>query len=65
MTLTGVLLPIVLALPAARAPALGLLVAMAWSRMATAHHYPSDVIAGVVIGAALAFPLTRWVMALC
>ena len=65
MTLTGVLLPIILALPAARAPALGLLLAMAWSRMATAHHYPSDVIAGVVIGAALAFPLTRWVMALC
>jgi undecaprenyl-diphosphatase len=65
MTLTGVLLPIILALPAARVPALGLLLAMAWSRMATAHHYPSDVIAGVVIGAALAFPLTRWVMALC
>ena len=65
MTLTGVLLPIILALPAARAPALGLLLGMAWSRMATAHHYPSDVIAGVVIGAMLAFPLTRWVMAFC
>ena len=65
MTLTGVLLPIVFALPATRAPALGLILTMAGSRMATAHHYPSDVIAGVVIGAALAFPLTRWVMALC
>ena len=65
MTLTGVLLPIVFALPATRAPALGLVLTMAWSRMATAHHYPSDVIAGVAVGAAIAFPLTRWMMELC
>jgi undecaprenyl-diphosphatase len=65
MTLTGVLLPIIFALPATRAPALGLVLTMAWSRMATAHHYPSDVIAGVAMGAAIAFPLTRWMMAFC
>jgi undecaprenyl-diphosphatase len=65
MTLTGVLLPIIIALPATRAPALGLVLTMAWSRMATAHHYPSDVIAGVAMGAAIAFPLTRWMMAFC
>lgn len=65
MTLTGILLPIIFALPATRAPALGLVLTMAWSRMATAHHYPSDVIAGVAVGAAIAFPLTRWMMELC
>ena len=63
MTLTGVLLPIILAIPAAREPALVLILIMAWSRMATAHHYPSDVIAGITIGIMIAFPLTRLMMA--
>jgi undecaprenyl-diphosphatase len=36
---------------------------MGWSRVATAHHYPSDVVAGVALAAALAFPLSRAAMA--
>lgn len=63
MTLTGVLAPIVLAWPATTVAALILLLSMAWSRVATAHHYPSDVVAGAALGAALAFPLSRYALA--
>ena len=65
MTLTGVLFPVILMLPAASAPALGLILTMAWSRLATAHHYPSDVIAGVIIGAMISCPLTRLMLEFC
>jgi undecaprenyl-diphosphatase len=64
MTLTGVLAPIVLAWPAATVSAAVLLLSMAWSRIATSHHYPSDVIAGVGLGAALSYPLSSYALAL-
>jgi undecaprenyl-diphosphatase len=62
MTITGVLAPIVLAWPAMTVSAIVLVLSMAWSRVATAHHYPSDVVAGVALGAALAFPLSRYAL---
>ncbi len=62
MTLSGVLAPIVLAWPAATVSAGVLLVLMAWSRIATAHHYPSDVCAGVALGAGVAFPLSSYML---
>ena len=63
MTLTGVLAPIVIAWPATTLSAGLLLLTMAWSRIATAHHYPSDVAAGVALGAALSYPLASGVLA--
>jgi undecaprenyl-diphosphatase len=40
-------------------PAIGLfLLTIAWSRLALAHHYPTDLILGGVIGAAVATPIT-------
>ncbi|MFO1103918.1 MAG: phosphatase PAP2 family protein [Methylocystis sp.] len=63
MTLTGVLAPIVIAWPSATLSAGVLLASMAWSRIATAHHYPSDVAAGVALGAALSYPLASGVLA--
>jgi undecaprenyl-diphosphatase len=63
MTITGVLAPIVLAWPATTLSAAILVLSMGWSRVATAHHYPSDVVAGVALAAALAFPLSRAAMA--
>lgn len=63
MTLTGVLAPIVLAWPAMTLSAVLLVLSMAWSRIATAHHYPSDVVAGVALGAGLAYPLSSCVLA--
>ena len=63
MTLTGVLAPIVIAWPATTLSAGLLLLSMAWSRIATAHHYPSDVAAGVALGAGLSYPLARGILA--
>jgi undecaprenyl-diphosphatase len=64
MTLTGVLAPIVIAWPAMTVSAAILVISMAWSRVATAHHYPSDVAAGAALGVGLAYPLSIWAGAL-
>lgn len=63
MTITGVLAPIVLAWPAMTVSAVVIVLSMAWSRIATAHHYPSDVIAGIAIALALACPLSSYALA--
>jgi undecaprenyl-diphosphatase len=62
MTITGVLAPIVLAWPAMTVSAIVIVLSMAWSRIATAHHYPTDVIAGVALALALSFPLSSYAL---
>jgi undecaprenyl-diphosphatase len=64
MTITGVMAPIVLAWPAMTVSAVVIILSMAWSRIATAHHYPTDVIAGIALGVALAFPLSSYALSL-
>lgn len=64
MTITGVLAPIVLAWPAMTLSAALIVLSMAWSRIATAHHYPTDVIAGIALAVALAFPLSSYALSL-
>lgn len=64
MTLSGVLTPVVLVWPGAILSAIVLLLLMAWSRIATAHHYPSDTFAGAILGIVLAYPLSILVLAL-
>jgi len=61
MTLTATLIPMLLAWPGLWELGLALWLVMAWSRIATAHHYPSDVLAGTLLGVAVAAPLT-WVL---
>lgn len=58
MTLSGVLVPIVLVWPATAMASVALMACMAWSRIATAHHYPSDIFAGTFLGVLLAYPLS-------
>ena len=58
MTLTGVLAPIVLLWPATLFSAILMSCCMAWSRIATGHHYPSDVAAGVALGVGVGYPLS-------
>jgi undecaprenyl-diphosphatase len=58
MTLTGVLAPIVLLWPAMLVSAVVMCCCMAWSRIATGHHYPTDVAAGVALGLGLGWPLS-------
>jgi undecaprenyl-diphosphatase len=58
MTLAAVLTPIVMLWPSAAIPAVVMFAGLAWSRIATAHHYPSDVLAGAVLGIGLAYPIS-------
>lgn len=63
MTLCGVLVPIVLAWPDCLPAALALLLLMGWARIATGHHYPSDICAGAAFGFILSYPLSVWALA--
>ncbi|MEJ0094182.1 MAG: phosphatase PAP2 family protein [Methylocella sp.] len=60
MTLSGVLVPIVLAWPDSASAAASLMVLMGWARIASGHHYPSDICAGAALGFVLAYPLSVW-----
>lgn len=60
MTMVGVLTPVVMLWPAATASAVLMTLGMAWSRVATAHHYPSDVLAGAALGFGVGYPMTEW-----
>ncbi len=60
MTLTAALVPIVIAIPGTMALSLAALCAMAWARLASAHHYPSDIFAGAAIALAVSYPLSHY-----
>ena len=64
MTLLGVLTPIVLLWPAALLSAVLMACGMAWSRIATGHHYPSDVLAGATLGVGLGYFLSSSLLAI-
>jgi undecaprenyl-diphosphatase len=58
MTLSAALLPLVLAFPQTFGLAIVIGVLMAWARLASAHHYPSDVVAGTALGFAVSYPFS-------
>ena len=63
MTLCGVLVPIALAWPGCLGAAVALLVLMGWARIASGHHYPTDICAGAALGFVLSYPLSVWILA--
>lgn len=62
MTLSAVLVPLVHVVPSGLPFAAGALCVLGWCRLASAHHYPSDVLAGACVGAAIAAPLSAWLL---
>ena len=58
MTLTGVLAPIVILWPASAASAVLMACCLGWARVATGHHFPSDVFAGAVLGVGVGYPIS-------
>lgn len=58
MSLATVLVPIMHELPAAMPGAVAALSVLGFTRLAAAHHYPSDVVAGMGLGVAVALPLS-------
>jgi undecaprenyl-diphosphatase len=64
MTVSGVLTPVVMYWPEAAFSAIFVGAGIAWSRIASAHHYPSDVLAGTILGVGVGYPAARVVTAL-
>lgn len=62
MTMTTVLIPLALAVPALTPFACAILAVLASCRMIAAHHYPSDVLAGIFLGACIATPVSVWLL---
>jgi len=58
MTLAAALVPVFYLDQVSTAYGSGLLFAMGWARIATGHHYPTDVIAGAALAFATGYPLT-------
>ncbi len=63
MTLTAALVPLVLAFPVITMPAVAVWCLLAWARLASAHHYPSDVAAGALLGISVSYPLSHYALA--
>lgn len=62
MTMVGVLTPVVMLWPATALSAVAVTIGLAWSRVATAHHYPSDVLAGAALGVGVSYPTTACIV---
>jgi undecaprenyl-diphosphatase len=60
MTFAATTTPVVMRWPGVWLAALGLWLVLAWSRVATGHHYPSDLLGGTLLGVAVALGVT-WV----
>jgi undecaprenyl-diphosphatase len=58
MTLTATLVPIMYVTPGSTVPGTVLLAGMAWARVATAHHYASDVGAGAFFGGLFSYAMS-------
>lgn len=58
MTLTAALVPLVMTFPQITGLAIFIWLLMAWARLASAHHYPTDVIAGAALGVMVSYPLS-------
>ena len=63
MTLPAALVPLVLAFPQTLGLAFAGWLLMAWARLASAHHYPSDVVVGTVLGVCVSYPISVYVLA--
>jgi undecaprenyl-diphosphatase len=63
MTLPAALVPLALQFPQTTGPAFATCLLMAWSRLASAHHYPSDIAAGTALGLCVSYPISVYVLA--
>jgi undecaprenyl-diphosphatase len=63
MTLPAALVPIALQFPHLVSLAFAAWLGMAWARLASAHHYPSDIAAGAALGISVSYPISLYVLA--
>ncbi len=63
MTLPAALVPLVLVFPQTISLAFATWLLIAWARLASAHHYPSDVAAGAALGVSVSYPISVYALA--
>jgi len=64
MTLTAALVPIALSSSELLFPALVLWGVMSWARLASAHHYPSDILGGTAMALLVSCPISHFLLKL-
>jgi undecaprenyl-diphosphatase len=62
MTATAASFPLGAAAPSLVPAAIFLVVLIGWARLAAGHHYPSDLVAGMLLGAICAGPSMVWLL---
>ncbi len=63
MTLSAALVPLTIQYPQTIGLAFGTCLLMAWARLASAHHYPSDVAVGTALGVCVSYPISVYALA--
>lgn len=62
MTMSAALVPMVLAFPQMLGLAFAFWLLSAWARLASAHHYPSDVAVGAMLGVSVSYPISIYAL---
>jgi undecaprenyl-diphosphatase len=62
MTATVVAVPLGNALPIFLPGIICLWSVIAWARVSSGHHYPSDILLGALLGLAVSLPITSWLL---
>ena len=62
MSAAAIAVPLLLSFPHFQVVVLTIGGLIAWSRVACGHHYPSDVLLGIVLGVALSAPICGWIL---
>lgn len=63
MTASATFTPLAFAFPGTILPLCILTLLIGWARLAAAHHYPSDLLLGALLGTAIALPVSWWAAA--
>jgi undecaprenyl-diphosphatase len=63
MTLSAALVPLTIQFPQTIGLAFATCLLMAWARLASAHHYPSDVAVGTALGVCVSYPISVYALA--
>ena len=63
MTLPAALVPLAIQFPQTLSFAFATCILMSWARLASAHHYPSDVAVGTALGVSVSYPISVYALA--
>ena len=58
MTVAAIVIPVAAVLPQLAVPSALTCGLVGWARIVAGHHYPSDIVAGIALGAAISLPVT-------